>query len=57
MEKTLNNKIKKADVLVLCKSELFLQKIGGETIDSIYPCAKEIAELLGELYAKEVEFA
>ena len=56
-EITLTEKICAADALVLCKGELFLQKIGGETIDTVYPCAKEIAVLLGEMFEKPVEFA
>jgi len=53
---TLADKIKRADALVLCKHELFLQLIGGETIDTVYPCAKELAVLLGAIFGKEVEF-
>ena len=52
----LKSKIEQSDALVLCKGELFMQKIGGDTIDSIYPCAKEIALLLGKLLKKDVEF-
>jgi len=56
MEETLKEKIERSDALVLCKNELFLQKIGGETIDSLYPCNAEIAKLLGEVFGKEVQF-
>ncbi len=52
----LKEKMKAADALVLCKSELFLQRIGGDTIDTIYPCAKVLALLLGDLFGKEVSF-
>ena len=54
MEETLKEKVKRADALVLCKGELFLQKIGGETIETVYPCARELALLLGEVFEKEV---
>ncbi len=52
----LKDKIKQADALVLCKSELFLQRIGNDTIDTIYPCAKELALLLGDIFGKPVGF-
>ena len=52
----LKEDIKRADALVLCKGELFLQLIGGDTIDTIYPCADELALLLGDIFEKEVNF-
>ena len=55
-EETLIAKIHRADALVLCKSELFLQKAGGDTIDTVYPCAREIAVLLSELFTKDISF-
>ena len=49
-------KIAQSDALVLCKSELFLQLNGGDTIDSMYPCSKELALLIGVLCGKDVFF-
>ena len=45
-----------AEVLVLCKKELFLQTETGDTIRSVYPVDKELALLLGEVFTKEVLF-
>ena len=56
MTEELKEKIKQADALVLCKSELFLQRIGGETIATIYPCARELVLLLGDIFGKKVDF-
>lgn len=56
MIEELKKKIRSADTLVLCKSELFLQLIGGETIDTIYPCARDLALLIGDIFEKEVAF-
>ncbi len=56
MTEELKEKIKQADALVLCKSELFLQRIGGETIATVYPCARELALLLGDIFGKKVDF-
>ena len=56
MVEELQKKIKQADALVLCKSELFLQLNKGKTIDTIYPCAYKLALLLGNIFKKKVSF-
>ena len=52
----LKAKIKQSDGLVLCDGELYLQTADGDTIDTIYPCAREIASLIGDLFEKDVDF-
>ena len=47
-------KLKKAHLIVLCKSELYFQNEDGSTIDTIYPVGDDAAVLIAYLVGKPI---